>query len=309
MKTSKDLMLFEDEDDEFDIIELLTSSSDELNQYLIFNGANDELYAINISKVKELVVYKNLNIANNTSSKYIEGTASIRGNMIALVNFDRWFGNSVLDKNEYEFVVLIGSKDGLLGLIVKSIENIITINFNSMVNNSINNEKTTFISEITVNHKKSLCSIFDSDKMFLDVFGEDISHKMAKNDTLISNKSLFFADDSILIRKSVEKLLQDMNLKYYIYKDGSELLDAIFEHNIDDIGIIITDIEMPKCSGSDVIKKLRSNHKFNEIDIIVHTNMATSNTISTLLKIGASRVIAKIDMPKLSDCIKELIRK
>jgi two-component system chemotaxis response regulator CheV len=309
IKTNDD---FNEEDDELDIIKLVSTNANNSNQYLIFNGSNGELYAKNVSKIEELIVYKDLEIAHNSTGSLIIGTADVRGQMTPIVNFDEWFGNKVLDDSEYELVVLASYGGYRFGIVVKSVEYIMAIEPEDMVDNSISNPKTTFITKVKVGSENRLCTIFDSDKMLLDIFEnseksnlEKISNVTSKR---VSEKLVLFADDSKFIREMVKKLLLTMELNYKIFEDGKYLIEELKKLNPNDIGLIITDLEMPNLGGKEVIKFIRENSKFNDINIIVHTNMSNNIMEEDLLKAGANQLIKKIDMEELSQSIKKNIR-
>ncbi len=65
---------------------------------------------------------------------------------------------------------------------------------------------------------------------------------------------------------------------------------------------------MPVLDGHSLIKKIKALHGYKDIDIIVHTNMSNDVMEETLLSLGASNVIGKIDMIKLSSGIKKYFK-
>ena len=297
---------YDDIDDELDLLELVSVDTKSSDQYLIFIGSNDEVYAINVSKVRELMVYKDLNmVKNNQKDSLIIANADIRSDMIALINFDKWFGNDVLEDKDYELIILAGFGGKEFGIIIKSVEYIVNITANSIHNHSVNNANTNFIAKIKLNNTQRLCTIFDCDKMLLDIFDDINTTKDISNIAIENNgKYILFADDSKYIRGLVSTLLKSMNLKSKIFENGAELLEELKQMEVSQIGLIITDLEMPKMDGTILIKEIRSLEVFNSINIIVHTNMSNDILKSSLLNIGASEIVDKIDIPILSQSIK-----
>ncbi|MCX6051895.1 MAG: chemotaxis protein CheW [Campylobacterales bacterium] len=162
------------DEDEIDLVKLVSSSADIASQYVIFEGSNAEYYAINVAKVTELFVFQKDNIAvNNDKKNIIIGTADIRSHMTPLIYFDAWFGNKNFEKTAYELLILCHFSSGYLGLIVKQVIDIVSINAEQMFSNSKQNELTTFIAKITIGKKTLLCTIFDTDKLLYDLYGED----------------------------------------------------------------------------------------------------------------------------------------
>ncbi len=302
-----------EEEDELDLVKLVSTSANDANQYVVFSGSNGELYAKNVSKLEELLVYKDLKIAKNSDSdSLIIGTADIRGKMTTLVNFDEWMGNEVLEDDAYELVVMASYGGHRFGMIIKSVENIVTIEADEMTDNSMDNPKATFITKLHMRGKSRLCTIFDSDKMLLDIFDriDDESQDALARMRSVSktNKRILFADDSRFVRKMVEDLFVKLDVKYDIYHDGKDLYEALSTFDPEEIGLFITDLEMPGMGGRELMQKIRSDERYEDIAIIVHTNMANDAMESALKDQGANAVIGKINMLSLGDAIKEYIR-
>ena len=299
---------YEYEDDELDLLKLVSTNADDTSQYLLFDSSENELFALNVSKIRELLVYKELEISKNPDkNSLIIGSANIRGELVPLVKFDAWYGNKVLDDSEYELVIVTNFGGHNLGIIVKSVEYITTIESSEMKDNSQNNIKTTFIADIKMNSKHILVNIFDADLMLLDLFS-DIDKDINKLKSKVNiQKVVLFADDSRFIRKMVSELAEKMELKYEVLGDGKELLEAMQKYSPDEIGLIVTDLEMPVMDGKEFIRNKNELEGYKDIPVIVHTNMANDVMVDSLNKLGVSKVIGKINMLKLSDAIKEVL--
>ncbi|MDF1874212.1 chemotaxis protein CheW [Sulfurimonas sp. SAG-AH-194-I05] len=300
--------ILEDDDDELDLIALVSANANDTSQYLVFEGSDNQFYAKNVSKIKELLVYKDINIARTNSDGLVVGTADIRGNMTTIINFDKWFGSEVLDDSAYELIILAHYGGHRLGIVVKRVEYIVNIPPDTMTDNSDNDDKTSFITKVNIGKKKELCLIFDSDKMLLDVF--DTIDTQAMDDTqkieeVNNDKLVLFADDSRFIRKMTESLFIKMGLKYKIYENGQLLLEGIANIPAEEITLFITDLEMPVLSGREVIDNIRKDKKYNDINIIVHTNMSNDTMADSLLEAGAQDIIGKVNMLALSEAIKK----
>jgi len=302
--------IIEEDDDELDLIALVSANANDTSQYLIFEGSDKQFYAKNVSKIEELLVYKDIDIAKTNNKGLVLGTADIRGNMTTIINFDRWFGNTVLDEKDYELIILAHYGGHRLGIVVKRVEYIINIPPDTMTDNSENDEKTSFITRINIAQKNQMCLIFDSDKMLLDVFNT-IDTKVMEDTQRIqevkNDKILLFADDSRFIRKMSESLFTKMGLKYKMYENGQLLLEDLKYIDPQNISLFVTDLEMPVLGGRDVIDNIRKDKKYDSINIIVHTNMSNDNMADSLLKAGSQEIISKVNMLALSEAIKRLM--
>jgi len=302
--------ILEDDEDELDLVALVSANANDTSQYLVFEGSDGQYYAKNVSKIEELLVYKDIDIIRNNNDSLIIGTADIRGNMTTIVRFDEWFGNKVLDDSEYELVVLAHYGGHRLGIVVKRVEYIVNIPADFMTDNSENDEKSSFITRVQIGQKDEMCVIFDSDKLLLDVFNTIDAKAMKETkqtSTVKTDKYVLFADDSRFIRKMVEELFLQMDIKYKLYENGQLLLDDLDNIDSSEIAIFITDLEMPVLGGREVITKIRENSIYDNIKIIVHTNMSNDNMSDTLLENGASEIIGKVNMLALGEAIKRMV--
>ncbi len=313
---SSDIVSLIDEDtnsnDDLDLVKLVSTNANDSNQYLLFLGSDNQYYAKNVSKIEELLVYKDLDIVHNNDSSYILGTANIRGQMTSIVNFDNWMGNKVLDDEDYELVIIASYGQKRFALVVKEVEYIITIESSNMTNNSMDNSKSSFISEVQIGGANKLCTIFDSDMLIMDVFStieeKIISDTASLKASKKTDKIILFADDSKFVRKMVEDLFIKLKHNYKIYNDGQELIDDLEHLNVDDIGLIITDLEMPGASGREVIDFVRENIIYDDINILVHTNMSNDVMENELMQKNVAKILGKVDMLALGNTIEEFIK-
>lgn len=299
--------------EDIDLLELIMADSNASNQYLVFNGSNGECYAINVSKVVEILIYKDLEmVKNGASDSLVQATAQIRDTIATIINFDEWFGNKILDDSEYEYIILAGFGGHSLGIMIPSVEYIINIDSSNMKDNSKNNPKTNCISKIKINQEEKLCTIFDCDKLLTDIFEDTLEtndiDKIENNYNLKSDKTIFFADDSRFIRQMVQSLFEKFHLKYKLFENGKDLLDELKQTRVDDIALIITDVEMPVMDGFNLLKEIKSLEIYEDVNKIVHTNLSNFIIEKSLYELGISKIIGKIDMRELISGISKYIK-
>ena len=158
--------------------------------------------------------------------------------------------------------------------------------------NSKNNPKTNFISKIKINQEEKLCTIFDCDKLLTDLFQDTLEKndvaKIENNFNIQSDKTIFFADDSRFIRKMVQSLFEKFHLKYKLFENGKHLLDELKQTSADDVALIITDVEMPVMDGFNLLKELKELEIYEDINIIVHTNLSNFIIEKSLYELGTT---------------------
>ena len=105
-----------------------------------------------------------------------------------------------------------------------------------------------------------------------------------------SKQLLLLIDDSLSIRKFVGRMLESAGYEVDTAVDGEEGLRKAAAQNYQ---LILTDLEMPKLNGYEVIQGLRSRAQTQRTPIIVMTTRAGDKHRQMALNIGASSYIAK----------------
>lgn len=300
------------DEEEIDIVKLVSTNANDANQYLLFQGRDNQYYAKNVSKIEEIVEFKKLTIVQNYDNNLIMGIADIRGEMLCLVNFDTWLCQKEFDDDLNEFVIVANYGNQKFGLVVKNVEYITTIEPKSMQSTISGNSKSTFTAKINLNNKDFLCTIIDSDKLLLDTFEEktnEANDEVERIDYVIpSDKIVLLADDSKLIQNLLKKVCNELKVRFKILSNGEQLLEEVKKYSLEDIGLLVTDIEMPILNGKEVIKNLRSDSSYDDLNILVHTNMANDIMKNELINLGANDIVGKVDIHTLGMAIQKYIK-
>jgi len=301
--------------DNDELVRLVTSNADVASQYVVFQNSHDEYFAINVAKVEELIEYKTLTITETTDKTgIIKGTSKIREHFVSIVCFDAWLGIECADKSSYELAIICNYAGIRLAIIVKSVYGVLNIEPSEMYNDVDKDKKIAYLCEIPIHSNKLLCKVFDSDQFLADVVPNKFEKELKKTNSLMQEKEskitteILIAEDSILIQDAIKTLLDKMNLNYQVFDDGQELIDALKNKNIDDIGLIITDLEMPVMGGLELLDICLKSEEYQKIPIIVNTNMSNASIIHSAEKLGAKKVIKKLDLLTLQEVIFEFAR-
>jgi len=131
------------------------------------------------------------------------------------------------------------------------------------------------------------------------------------------NALVFFADDSIVARKQIEKTLQLMNVKYVASVNGRaawEELDkmATYAESINKsaaemISLVLTDIEMPEMDGYILTKKIKSDPRFIGVPVIMHSSLSGMSNQQLGKSVGVDEYVAKFEPQKLSEALARCI--
>lgn len=96
-------------------------------------------------------------------------------------------------------------------------------------------------------------------------------------------------DDTMLFLEAAEKL--SSKIKVSIASDGQLLLSSLESSSKPDI--IFLDLNMPKKSGLECLKSIRSNPKYDNIPVIIYSTSQNKKDIDTCYKEGANYYVVK----------------
>ncbi len=292
-----------------DLIRLVTSNADISSQYVIFQNGKGEYFVINVAKVEELIVYKDMYKVDTTDIYgLVEGTAKVREHMMSIVNLDRWLGIDELPKDEYELAMICNYAGTRVAMVIKSVYGVVNIEPSQMYDDSNKDEKISYLTELVIEGEKLLAKVFNSDLFIHDVMPDKYEKEMAKADGFADSKDLIkkrvlLAEDSHLMQEAIERLLENMDINYAAYDNGKLLYDSLEKEDLDDIGLIITDIEMPVMGGLELIKLCKESELYKDIPIVVNTNMSNAGIVNSADKLGAKEVLKKLDLDALRDVL------
>ncbi len=117
-----------------------------------------------------------------------------------------------------------------------------------------------------------------------DVVSEELSASESQEARLL------LVDDSLSIRKFVGKMLESAGYQLDTAVDGE---DGLRKASVTSYRMILTDLEMPKLNGFEVIQALRSRPETKQTPIVVMTTRAGDKHRQMALSIGANSYIAK----------------
>jgi len=105
--------------------------------------------------------------------------------------------------------------------------------------------------------------------------------------------NVLVVDDSKLILTHISMLLESQNLNFILVGDGQEAWEYINDPKSTKIDLIITDYEMPKMNGYELIKHIREKYSIEELPILVLSGTEDTYMITRFLKAGANDYIPK----------------
>eukprot|EP01029_Cantina_marsupialis_P023437 TRINITY_DN5851_c0_g1_i3.p1 TRINITY_DN5851_c0_g1~~TRINITY_DN5851_c0_g1_i3.p1 ORF type:complete len:261 (+),score=48.66 TRINITY_DN5851_c0_g1_i3:28-810(+) len=236
-----------------------------VQQLAVFYTGHNNIYAINIAKVKAFIITEEVAI-NDTpkNTDVIAGIATIRGEPVTLVNLDAWLGHPKLELKDYKLIIYCEFNHKKVGFLIRDMLDIVEKTTEELRHSEETNSKITYTTYVKVHGKDELCTVFNAEQLLKDLGwvndGDEVLNRYVESEFQTS-KLILAAEDSGVAREVLTKFFKKANANYEIYVNGAQLLERIEELGPDGIGLIITDIEMPEADGFQVATFIKSKER------------------------------------------------
>jgi CheY-like chemotaxis protein len=101
---------------------------------------------------------------------------------------------------------------------------------------------------------------------------------------------VLLVDDSVSVRKFVGHMLERAGFRVFTANDGSEALHQLTETVVD---VVVTDLEMPRVNGYELIEDLRRRPSTRDLPIVVLTTRAGDKHAGLARRLGVRHYVSK----------------
>ncbi len=105
--------------------------------------------------------------------------------------------------------------------------------------------------------------------------------------------NILIVDDSAAIRKILQRVLRQTDVpigEVYEAGDGVEALELMKTQKV---GLILSDINMPKMDGLQLLSKLKANESWKMVPIVMITTEGSQNKVVEAVNLGAAGYVRK----------------
>lgn len=284
---------------------------------------NNQIFGINVFKVKEVLQCPKLTLMPKLH-KFVRGVAHVRGQTISVIDFGLATGGKMIHDFDHSYVIIAEYNRSVQGFLVGGVERIVNLDWSKVLPPPKGMGKVNYLTAVT-EVDKQLVEILDVEKILdeispvktdvseeiLDNVKQEIEQKQAA-DTSRPPLKVMVADDSSVARNQVKRALKTIGLEVVLVNNGQEAFNKLHEllQNgpiYDQIGLLISDIEMPEMDGYTLTAKIRQDSDLCNLKIILHTSLSGVFNQAMVKKVGADNFIAKFNPDDLAHAVKELM--
>ncbi len=268
----------------------------------------DEPYAFPLARIDSIHSVESSRVEVVDGHQFID----IDGKNIGLISVSQVLNlNTTSTMNEVISVVIISDRSSCYGLVVDECfgEQDLVI---QMLPKKIGKLKDISTAAILENGLPIL--IFDVDDLLCSVnrlisdgmIGDIDEQKNNKNS--FYKKRILVVDDSITVREVERNMLEAVGYDVDVAVDGMDGWHMIHQHDFD---LIISDIDMPRMDGFELICKIKSKENYKKIPIIVVSYKDRVEDRERIFNVGADRYLTKGSFQdnSLREAVEDLIGK
>lgn len=280
-------------------------------------SVKNEIYAINVIKVKEILEIDSYSKVPKTHSSVL-GMTLIRDEVIPLIDMNIVLEDEKKDRSQKFKILLCEFNHLKVGFIVDHIQGIHRIGWDVIKKPSYITDinDSLVIGNITINDK--IMMLLDFEKIVTDIspstgISLDRIEEIENKDR--SSIRLFLSDDSTLIRELLKNVLSKAgfeNMKFF--DDGKETWNYLNDLVIDkgnrfteDVDVLITDIEMPQMDGHTLTRKVKEHPTLRDLPVIIFSSLITDDLKHKGESVKADAQMSKPEVGKLVNLIDSLV--
>lgn len=286
-------------------------------EILLFSLGTDEIFGINVFKIKEVTPCPSITRMPNMSPGVV-GVFSLRGNVLPALDL-RHFAGVKADGESldgHSMIVTEYSKSAQ-GFIVSSIDRIIRVDWDQVrAPKTIVAGGQSMITAITELPDGRLISILDVEQVLFDAFEEGKRPSTLHNVSRPEREwegAAFFVDDSGIARKKIAEVFEHLGIKHQWAENGKEAWERLTgmaqaaassgKSLSDDLKLIMTDAEMPEMDGYVLTRLIKADPRFDGIPVIMHSSLSSEANRAMGEAVGADGYVSKFDPQTLAETV------
>jgi two-component system chemotaxis response regulator CheV len=272
-----------------------------------------ETFGINVFKVREVMRTPPITAAPEMPPS-VEGMVSLRGALVPVVDLARYAG---VDTQTPRSIMIITEYAGhTQGFLVEGVDTILRLDWGQMrvPPAMLLAELGGLVTAVTELPDGRLVMMMDVEKILSETTNYD-DEIVYRNIKPLDNPRLtvFFADDSSVARKQIERTLGAMGVKSVAAINGLEAwlelekmanyAQASGQPVSDLISLVLTDIEMPEMDGYILTKRIKSDPRFAGVPVIMHSSLSGMSNQQLGKSVGVDEYVPKFEPQRLSETL------
>ncbi|OHX18665.1 fused signal transduction protein/response regulator [Chromobacterium amazonense] len=291
-------------------------------EILLFSLGNDqrtgrkEVFGINVFKVREVMRTPEITSAPEMPAS-VEGMVSLRGSLVPVIDLGKYTG--IMSEKRPEIMIITEYNGHTQGFLVETVDTILRLDWAAMrvPPDMITNRMAGLVTAVTELDNGTLVMMMDVEKVLAETCLVDEAQSYIAIEPVKEDRHIFFADDSAVARKQIERTLEAMNIRYTSAINGMrgwEDLQKMAQqaeaagHKLNQVlHLILTDVEMPEMDGYMLTKMIKDDARFAGIPVLMHSSLSGMANKKLGESVGVDSYVSKDEPQKLASKLREML--
>ena len=287
------------------------------------NGDRNELFGINVFKVREIVAMPELTAVAGAHPNLL-GVVNLRGQIIPVIDLPALIGCT--PKTGLNIMLVTEYARSTQAFAVEGVEEIVRLDWNQVLSaeaSGVGGMITSIARLESPNEPTRLAQVLDVEQILrqimpstsADVDPDTIGPKVI----LKPGTVILAADDSLIARTLIEAGLDAMGVHFIMTKTGKEAWERLQSIATaaeaegktvqDKIALVLTDLEMPEMDGFTLTRNIKQNPRYAGIPVVIHSSLSGATNEDHVKSVGADAYVAKFVAEELAMTIRKVLAK
>lgn len=285
-------------------------------EILMFRLNGQQLYAINVFKVQEVLTLPKLTLMPQRHPAVI-GVVHLRGRTIPVVDLSLAIGMRPTQQTPESNIIVTEYNSTIQAFLVGSVDRIVNLNWEEVLPPPAGAGRYHYLTAIT-HHEEKIVEIIDVEKVLSEIvpMTMTLSEEILSADFVkaVQGREIVMVDDSYTALTQARTIFESLGLVVHQAMDGVEGL-ALLRRLADEsdqplherVLMLVTDAEMPKMDGYRLTTEVRADPKLKGLYIALHTSLSGQFNEAMVEKVGCDAFLSKFQPHQLARLVKERI--
>jgi two-component system chemotaxis response regulator CheV len=280
-------------------------------ELLLFRLRGRQRFGINVFKVKEVISCPPLTQLPDAHPAMC-GIAHLRGRTLPILDLSMSIGYAPLPHDGSGYAIITEYNRSVQGFLVGHVDRIVNLDWQQIKPPPKGAGMNSYLTAVT-EFESELIEVIDVEKIMQEITGasEEVSAKVLEQALETEGHHILVVDDSMVARNQVKRVLDQMGVECTLARDGEEAYRILTNWVAEGkdlsqfLGMIISDIEMPKMDGYTLTTKIREHPQMKDLYILLHTSLSGVFNQAMVKKVGADCFLAKFSPDELALKVQE----
>ena len=234
----------------------------------------------------------------------VEGMVSLRGQLVPVIDLAKYTG--IVTETKPDIMIVTEYNGHTQGFLVEAVDTILRLDWSLMrvPPEMISNRMGGLVTAVTELNDQTLVMMIDVERCWRKPPQIDDSYQFVNIEPVSVPRMVFYADDSAVARKQIERTLDAMGIRHAGAINGRQAWEncnawprAEMAHRPlnEMLHLVLTDVEMPEMDGYILTKMIKTDIRFAGIPVLMHSSLSGHSNQKLGQSVGVDEYVSKFE--------------